>query len=143
MVIVKEPHGCEYFFCTDPDATPREIVEAFADRSSIEQDFHDVKEVWGAGQQQVRNIWAKIAAFNLNLWVHTMLECCARDKPAAEIRDRCDSPWDDAERRPSHADRRKALRRATLQNEYSSLQPAHRKSSRIRAMFQLLLQLAT
>ena len=46
VVIVKEEHGCEYFFCTDPNATPREIVEAFADRSSIEQDFHDVKEVW-------------------------------------------------------------------------------------------------
>jgi len=141
-VIVKEPDGCEYFFCTDPDATPRQIVETFADRSSIEQDFHDVKEVWGAGQQQVRNIWSNIAVFNLNLWVHTLLECWAWDKPVEEIRDRCDSPWDDPERRPSHADRRKALRRETLQNEYSSLRPSHRQSSRIRTMFKLLLQLA-
>ena len=142
VVIVKEPDGCEYFFCTDPDATPRQIVETFADRSSIEQDFHDVKEVWGAGQQQVRNIWSNIAVFNLNLWVHTLLECWAWDKPVEEIRDRCDSPWDDPERRPSHADRRKALRRETLQNEYSSLRPSHRQSSRIRTMFKLLLQLA-
>lgn len=142
VVIVKESDGCEYFFCTDPNATPRHIVEMFADRSSIEQDFHDVKEVWGAGQQQVRNIWTNIAAFNLNLWVHTLLECWAWDKPVEQIRDRCDSPWDDPNRRPSHADRRKALRRETLRNEYSSLHPAHRQSSRIRAMFQLLLQLA-
>ncbi len=28
VVIVKELDGCEHFFCTDPDATPREIVEA-------------------------------------------------------------------------------------------------------------------
>ena len=38
-----------------------EILEAFADRATIEQDFHDVKEVWGAGQQQVRNIWTNVA----------------------------------------------------------------------------------
>lgn len=143
VVIVKEADGCEYFFCTDPEATPRQIVEAFADRSSIEQDFHDVKEVWGAGQQQVRNIWTNIAAFNLNLWVHTLLECWAWHKPPEEIRDRSDSPWDDPNRRPSHADRRKALRRETLQNEYLSLRGSARKSSRIRAIYQLLLQLAT
>ena len=142
VVIVKELHGCEYFFCTDPDASPREIVEAFADRSSIEQDFHDVKEVWGAGQQQVRNIWTNIAPFNLNLWVHTLLECWAWDKPAEEIRDRSAAPWDDPQRRPSHADRRQALRRQTLQNEYSALRGSYRQSSRIRAIFQRLLQLA-
>lgn len=51
VVIVKETHGCEFFFCTDPEATPREIIETFGDRSSIEQDFHDVKEIWDAGQQ--------------------------------------------------------------------------------------------
>ena len=142
VVIVKEPDGCEYFFCTDPHATPREIVETFADRSSIEQDFHDIKEVWGAGQQQVRNIWTNIAVFNLNLWVHTLLECWAWHKPVEQLRDRGDSPWDDPERRPSHADRRKALRREILQNEYSSLRGSHRQSSRIRRIFQLLLTLA-
>jgi hypothetical protein len=142
VVIVKEPDRCENFFCTDPNATPREIVETFADRSSIEQDFHDVKEVWGAGQQQVRNIWTNIAVFNLNLWVHTLLECWAWNKPVEEIRDRSDSAWDDAERRPSHADRRKALRRETLQNEYLSLPGSNRQSSKIRKIFQLLLRLA-
>ncbi len=142
VVIVKEEHGCEYFFCTDPNASPCKIVEAFADRAAIEQDFHDVKEVWGAGQQQVRNIWTNIAVFNLNLWVHTLLECWAWDKPADAIRDRADSPWDDPQRRPSHADRRKALRRETLQNEYLSLPASHRRSSKIRDLYQRLLQLA-
>ena len=142
VVIVKEPNGCQFFFCTDPQATPQEIIEAFADRAAIEQDFHDVKEVWGAGQQQVRNVWANVAAFNLNLWVHTLVECWAWNKPAEFIRDRSDSPWDDANRRPSHADRRKALRRETLRNEYVSLSPAHRSSSKIRQLHQLLLQLA-
>jgi hypothetical protein len=33
VVIVQEEQGCQYFFATDPEATPSEIVEAFADRS--------------------------------------------------------------------------------------------------------------
>src|SRR5208337_2338509 len=142
VVIVQEDHGCEFFFCTDPEATPREIVEAFADRAAIEQDFHDLKEVWGAGQQQVRNIWTNVATFNLNLWMHTLVECWGWNKSAEEIRDRDDSPWDDPERRPSHADRRKALRRQTLLGEYSSLSVAHRRSSKIRSLYHRLLQLA-
>jgi hypothetical protein len=142
VVIVQEDHGCQFFFSTEPQATAREIVETFADRATIEQDFHDVKEVWGAGQQQVRNIWTNIAAFNLNLWMHTLVECWAWNKSAESIRDRADSPWDDADRRPSHADRRKALRRETLQNEYSALPTPHRRSSKIRNLYQRLLQLA-
>lgn len=143
VVIVKEDRGCEYFFCSDPQASPREIIEAFADRAAIEQDFHDVKEVWGTGQQQVRNIWTNIATFNLNLWVHTLLECWAWNKPVEAIRDRTASPWDDPQRRPSHADRRKALRRETLRNEYLSLNASHRRSSKIRQLYECLLQLAT
>ena len=142
VVIVKEARGCQYFFCTDPNASPREIVEAFADRAAIEQDFHDVKEVWGAGQQQVRNIWTNVAVFNLNLWVQTLLECWAWHKPADAIRDRTDSPWDDPERRPSHADRRKALRRETLRNEYLALPASQRRSSKIRKLYEHLIQLA-
>lgn len=30
--------------------------------------FHDLKHVWGAGQQQVRNIWTNVAMYHLNLW---------------------------------------------------------------------------
>ena len=59
VVIVVEDHDWFPFFSTDPNATAVEIIEAFADRATIEQDFHDVKEVWGAGQQQVRNIWTQ------------------------------------------------------------------------------------
>lgn len=143
VVIVKEERGCAFFFSTDPEAEPKAIIEAFADRAAIEQDFHDVKELWGAGQQQLRDIWANIAAFNLNLWVHTLVELWAWNKPADEIRDRADSPWDDATRRPSHADRRRALRRETLRNEYLSLSPIHRAARKIRSLYDRLLQLAT
>jgi hypothetical protein len=140
VVIVKEDHGCEFSFCTDPEATPREIIEAFSDRAAIEQNFHDIKEVWHAGLQQVRKIWTNVAVFNLR--VHTLVECWAWNNRAEEIRDRDDSPWDDPDRRPSHADRRKGLRRQTLQNEYSSLHANHRRFSKIRLLLECLLQLA-
>ena len=65
VVLVKQEHGWFALFCTHPHASVEEILEAFADRATIEQDFHDVKEVWGAGQQQVRNIWTNVAVFQL------------------------------------------------------------------------------
>jgi len=121
VVLVKEDHGWYAFFCTDPNASVQEILEAFADRATIEQDCHDVKEVWGSGQQQVRNIWANLAVYNLNLWMHPLVETWAWNKSGKQLVDRGDSPWDDAERRPSHANRCKALRRQILRNELSTI----------------------
>ncbi len=121
VVLVKEDHGWYAFFCTDPNVSVKEILEAFADRATIEQDFHDVKEVWGAGQQQVRNIWTNVAVYNLNLWMHTLVELWAWDKTGRQLVDRSDSPWDDSDRRPSHADRRKALRRQIFQHQLSTI----------------------
>jgi hypothetical protein len=117
VVLVKEDHGWYAFYCTDPDASVEDILEAFADRATIEQDFHDVKEVWGSGQQQVRNIWTNLAVYNMNLWMHTLVELWAWNKRGEQLVDRSDSPWDDPTRRPSHANRRKALRAQILQNE--------------------------
>jgi len=121
VVLVKEDHGCYGFFCTHPDASVVEILQAFADRATIEQDFHDVKEVWGSGQQQVRNIWTNLAVYNMNLCMHTLVELWAWDKSREQLVDRSNSPWDDAHRRPSHANRRKALRRQILHNELSTI----------------------
>jgi hypothetical protein len=121
VVLVKEDHGWFAFFCTHAAATVVEILEAFADRATIEQDFHDIKEVWGAGQQQVRNIWTNVAAYHLILWMHTLVELWGWGLSRAALCDRRDSPWDDPKRRPSHADRRKALRRLILQNELSAI----------------------
>jgi hypothetical protein len=119
VVIVKENASPQFFYCTDVNASVREIIEVFSDRASIEQVFHDVKEIWGSGQQQVRNLWSNIGVWHLNLWLYTLVELWAWNKPRTELTHREDSPWDDAERRPSHADRRKALQAACLLNELS------------------------
>lgn len=142
VVLVEEEHDWFPFFCTDPDATVAEILEAFADRATIEQDFHDVKEVWGAGQQQVRNIWTNVGAFNLNLWMHTLVELWAWHRPHDQLVDRHDSPWDDAARRPSHANRRKALRRLILDRQLSALGSAASLPQKIVTLAKDLLKMA-
>lgn len=143
VVLVKEDHGWYAFFCTDPTASVVEILEAFADRATIEQDFHDVKEVWGSGQQQVRNIWTNLAVYNLNLWMHSLVELWAWDRPVEELCDRSDSPWDDAARRPSHANRRRALRRQILQQELSNITTAWSLPDKMIQLATSLMALAT
>ena len=142
VVLVKEDHGWFAFFCTDPNASVVEILEAFADRATIEQDFHDVKEVWGAGQQQVRNIWTNLAVYNWNLWMHSFVELWSWDRSHKQLCDRSDSPWDDAQRRPSHANKRKALRQQILRNEFSTLQITWRLPRKIIALAKRLIALA-
>ena len=63
-------------------------------------------------------MWSNVGALNLNLWVHTLVELWGWDRPAEQLRDRSESPWDDADRRPSHADRRKALQRQMLEEAF-------------------------
>jgi len=121
VVIVREEHRWLALFSTDPSMTAEEILSMAAERFGIEQDFHDLKEVEGLGQQQVRNIWANVGAFHINAWVHTLVELWAWRQPREAICDRSASPWDDPERRPSHADRRKALQRQCLGQEFQRL----------------------
>jgi hypothetical protein len=112
VVIVREADGWLAYFCTDPTATAVAILEAMADRSASEQLFHDSKEVWGAGQQQVRNVYASIGAFAVNLTMYSVVEAWAWARSAAGLVAR--PGWDRQERRPSHADKRKALQREIL-----------------------------
>jgi hypothetical protein len=121
VVMVQEDDGTwRAYFCTHAAATVAEILEAVADRSALEQVFHDVKEVHGVGQAQTRNYWSNVAVYHVKLWWHTMIELWAWHRPATALVDRQASPWDDAERRPSHADKRNALRRQCLEEEFQA-----------------------
>jgi hypothetical protein len=121
VVLVTENDGSwRAYFCTHADASVVEILEAVADRSALEQVFHDVKEVHGVGQAQTRNYWSNVAVYHVKLWWHTLIELWAWHRSATELVDRKRSPWDDAERRPSHADKRNALRRKCLEEEFQA-----------------------
>jgi hypothetical protein len=69
VVIAREQDGWLPYFSINPGATAVEILEGMADRGAEEQTFKDVKEVWGAGQQQVPNVHSNEGCFNLNLWM--------------------------------------------------------------------------
>ena len=117
VVIVREQDGWLAYFCSDPAVSAATVLEVMADRAALEQTFKDVKEVWGAGQQQVRNVYASIGAFAVNLLMYSVVEAWAWARSEEELVDRCGSPWDTEERRPSHADKRKALQREILREE--------------------------
>jgi hypothetical protein len=132
VVLVREDHGWLALFSTDPGLAVEDILGAAADRFSIEQDFHDLKEVEGLGQQQLRDIWANVGTFHVSAWVHVLTELWAWGQPREAICDRSASPWDDPERRPSHADRRKALQRHCLGQEFRELEAGHAVTPEIR-----------
>jgi hypothetical protein len=117
VVLVDEPTGWVAFFCTDASASVADILETMAARFSLEIAFRDCKEIVGAGRQQVRFVWANVGAFHVCLWAYTMTEAWAWGRPSGELVDRSASPWDSAARRPSHADKRRAWRRALLGEE--------------------------
>ena len=95
VVLVKETRGWVAFLCTDPTACGADVLGAVADRFSLETAFRNVKEVGGAGQQQVRFIWANVGAFHLCLWTYTMTEAWAWGRADDDLAERSASPWDD------------------------------------------------
>ena len=69
VVLVDEPAGWRAYFCTDTAATVADILAAVADRFSLEIAFRECKQIVGAGQQQVRFVWASVGAFHASrLW---------------------------------------------------------------------------
>jgi hypothetical protein len=142
VVLVRDTDGWVAFFCTDTEATVEQVLEAVADRAAIEQDFHDLKEVHGAGQQQVRHYWANVAVYHLNLWLHTLIELWAWTRTHEQLCDRSQSPWDNPERRPSHADRRNALRRQCIRTEIQTAAKTQRLTRQFQRLLRRLVRLA-
>jgi DDE superfamily endonuclease len=142
VVIVKEEDDWLPYFAVGTDVTAIQILEAMADRGALEQTNKDVKEVWGAGEQQVRNLFCNEGCFNLNLWMYSLVEAWAWDKEEEELVDRSASPWDSEPRRPSHADKRKALQRQVLHREIDEALSGRPNKGRIRELAHRLLQLA-
>jgi hypothetical protein len=142
VVVVKEEDDRVPLFCTKPEATAKEVLEGAADRGSHEETFKDQKGVWGADEQQVRNLWANVGCFNLCGWAYGLTEAWAWDKPDEELIDRRASPWDCRPRRPSHADKRRALQRLVIGGEIEGFCSARPEAGEIRALLARVLHLA-
>jgi hypothetical protein len=112
-----------------------------ADRSAMEQNFHDVKEVHGAGEQLVRNVWCNVACWNLCLRLHTTVELWSWRRSGTTLKQRDDRPWDAPTRRPSHADRLKTLKKLTPRETFSALPRRQRAARKIQRLLQALARL--
>jgi DDE superfamily endonuclease len=142
VVLVKEADGTwRAYFCTDTQAPVEEILEAVADRGALEQVFHDVKEVHGVGQAQTRNYWSNVGVYHMKLWWHTLIELWAWHRPSKELVNRKHSPWDDPARRPSHADKRNALRRQCLEEEFQAAAVVGAISQKIHGLWRRVVRL--
>jgi hypothetical protein len=143
VVIVRfEDKGWAAYFCTEPEVEVKDILETVAARWAIEEHFHDVKEVWGAGQQQVRNVWSNIACWHLNQWMYTMVEMATWDVPQAKLTDRSTRPWDNPGRRPSHADKRRSISRKMLRERFLTCLPERPDLRKIKRSIAELISLS-
>ena len=70
----------------DPRDDCEATLEALSDGFAIGQNFHDVKAVYGSGQQQVRNVWCNVACWNLCLWLHSLVVASLQHDPQATRR---------------------------------------------------------
>ena len=143
VVLVNEPTGWAAFFCTDPAATAADVLTGIADRFGLETTFRDCKETVGAGQQQVRFVWANVGAFHVCLWTFTLTEAWAWNREEdGLVGHRSASPWDDDPRRPSHADKRRAWRRELLAEEIRTVLRPGATEQAIAVVAERLLDLA-
>jgi len=78
----------------------------------------------------------------LNGWLTTLVELCSWNIGKAKLTDRSDRPWDNPDRRPSHADRRQAIAREMLQKQFLTALPKTPEQRKIRELFQHLIALA-
>jgi DDE superfamily endonuclease len=130
------------YFCTDVSASIEDILGAVGARWAIEEYFANVKEVWGAGQQQVRNVMSNIGCWNLNGWLYTLVEICSWDQSQHELVDRSGRAWDNPDRRPSHADRRRTIAREMLRKPILAALPAALNTTPFKTLLDHVIQLA-
>jgi hypothetical protein len=96
----------------------------------------------GAGQQQVRNLHANAGCFNLNGWMYSLVEAWAWAAPEEGLVGRGNSPWAWEYRRPSHADKRKALQRELLRGEIEAALAGRPDRRQFRDLAERLLRMA-
>jgi hypothetical protein len=79
---------------------------------------------------------------NLTGWMYSLVEAWAWDKEEDELVDRSQSPWDNQPRRPSHADKRKALQREVMRAEIEAVLSGRPTKQEIRDLTERLLSMA-
>jgi hypothetical protein len=132
IVLVKEEDGTWVpLMSTNIELSVQEIIESYGVRFGIEEVFKDLKDNYGWGKQEVRNLLSSIGVTVMNMLVYNITELCCWDIPSRDIVDRRFRPWDDADRRPSHRDKRKYLKLQLLQKELNALLQSKQNTKKI------------
>lgn len=127
IVLVRDPTGNQPFeialVCTDPTATPEQIITRYADRWAIEVAFQDAKNITGVGQarNRVERAVERTVPFGLIVQSLTMIWYAHNGEPAADVERRCQlAPWYDTKTDPATADMQTALRRQILTDQFQA-----------------------
>ena len=92
--------------------------------------------------QQLRNVYASSGALAVHLTLFSGVAVWAWSRAEEALVDRSRSPWDEEERRPSHADKRKALQREILGAEIRAVVGRRAEREEFRQLVTCLLDLA-
>jgi hypothetical protein len=99
-----------FLYSTDPDMTPREIIEQFSGRWPIEQGFRDGKQLMGFGQTQMRGETAISRFTAFGLIVHSLVKLWYIREHGVGVPNHV-MPWYRHKTSPSFLDMLKALQR--------------------------------
>jgi len=143
VLIIKEDDGTWVpLISTNVEHSTKEILESYGVRFGIEETFKDLKDIWGWGKQELRLLESNEAATAMNMLLYDMVELTTWHRTSEELVNRKACPWDDQDRRPSHADRRNFLRHAILVNEFNAALTSQTITKKLKVALERLLILA-
>jgi len=143
VLIIKEDDGTWVpLISTNVEHSAKEILESYGVRFGIEETFKDLKDIWGWGKQELRLLESNEAATAMNMLLYDMVELATWHRTSEELVNRNACPWDDQDRRPSHADRRNFLRRSILVNEFNAALDSQPIPKKLKSTLERLLNLA-
>lgn len=143
VMVQEEGKHWAAIFSTDTTMDVKAIPETYSSRWSIEECFHDLKEVWHAGKQQVRNLWSSIGCWQTNCWSYILTELECWNISSEELVNRRDRPWDNPNRRPSHGDRRRWIAGKMLRERFFKERQNALNEAKVQALLDELLALAS
>jgi hypothetical protein len=118
LVVVRDPAGREpddFFFTTDLDMSPAEVVSLYADRWAVEVTYRDAKQLGHCQEPQTWKGQGPERAAHLGFWLHAAVWLSYLDTsgptPAFTTQ-----PWYTTKRTPSFADALAELRKALWRN---------------------------
>ena len=116
-VLARDHHGLLALITTDLHTTPAGLITRYAARWSIEQAFHDARNVLGAGEARNRAPRAVERTVPFTLLIHTLIiTWYARHghDPAAITARRRSQPWYTTKTQPAFEDMLTQLRRTLI-----------------------------